>query len=428
MNIKHQILALLAVGILFSFSNAYAQQRMPVPYYQQHSGCSNSNSNSNSNNSNGITRMTGKEFIKSLDTVGFYNARGEYLSINSAGIRRRDSLTVRQILAGNVPDSLKYFKNIVFTTDIVDSIPILRRKHRVEIQALPDYLSVGTNEDFIRMPMTPKAAIEIADSLYCSLPTAYLTDKIADAAEGSIDPFPFRPVKDRNCQPYVFEDSNNAINELFKVKGYHFGQLISGLKKDVILSYKTNYYRKLTDEDSAALAARGYNPDGISRYETIYGWRLENGKNIQQSYSKHVNWYVDYSHGVRLIYRTIKIDGKTYDIYDVLQNPKLYRIISDEPECMQKTESSTEISNEQYTPSTLIISYGERKDTTALYKAVKKYGASFIYKYNNFNAIAISIPKEKNIGDAIIYFKKIKGVLSVDRDRIYHLDGAPSAQ
>ena len=125
MNIKHQILALLAVGILFSFTNAYAQQRMPVPYYQQHSG----RSNSNSNNSNGITGMTGKQFIKSLDTVGFYNARGEYLSINPAGIRRRDSLTVRQILAGNVPDSLKYFKNIVFTTDIVDSIPILRRKH-----------------------------------------------------------------------------------------------------------------------------------------------------------------------------------------------------------------------------------------------------------------------------------------------------------
>src|SRR5574344_793080 len=91
-------------------------------------------------------------------------------------------------------------------------------------------------------------------------------------------------------------------------------------------------------------------------------------------------------------------------------------------------ESNTEIGNEQFTPSTLIISYGERKDTTALYKAVKKYGASFIYKYNNFNAIAISIPKEKNIGDAIIYFKKIKGVLSVVRDRIYHLDEVSSAQ
>jgi len=325
MKMIYQAIFFIVLAVCAPAEKIIGQQRVPVPYYQKIDKLHNTSN-----------IQTGKTFIKSLDTVGFYNVRGEYISINPNGIRRRDSLIVMQILNGNVPDSMKYFKKIIFTTDIVDSIPILHRKHIVEIQVLPDYLTVGTNEDFIRMPMTPQAAIEIADSLYCSLPTAYLVDKIADAAEGSIEPFPFRPVKDRNCQPYVFEDSNNAINELFKVKGYHFGQIISGLKKDLILSCKTNYYRELKDGDSASFAANGYTPEGISRYETIYGWRQENGKNIQPSYSKHVNWYVDYSHGIRLIYRIIKIDGKKYDIYDVLQNSKLYRIISDEKECMHK--------------------------------------------------------------------------------------------
>ncbi|MDD3911059.1 MAG: hypothetical protein PHZ22_02575 [Bacteroidales bacterium] len=321
----YQATVFIALILCVPAKKILGQQRVPVPYYQT---ISKSHDTSNI--------QTGRTFIRSLDTVGFYNMRGEYISINPVGIRRRDSLIVRQILEGNVPDSMKYFKKIIFTTDIVDSIPILRRKHSVEIQVLPDYLTIGTNEDFIRMPMTPQAAIEIADSLYCSLPTAYLVDKIADAAEGSIEPFPFRPVKDRNCQPYVFEDSNNAINALFKVKCYHFGQIINGLKKDVILSCKTNYYRELKDGDSTSCAAKDYTPEGTSRYETIYGWRRENGKNIQPSYSKHVNWYVDYSHGIRLIYRIIKIDGKKYDIYEVLQNSKLYRIISDEKECMHK--------------------------------------------------------------------------------------------
>ena len=35
---------------------------------------------------------------------------------------------------------------------------------------------------------------------------------------------------------------------------------------------------------------------------------------------------------------------------------------------------------------------------------------------------AIRIPDGKKIGDAIQYFKKVEGVKSVERDRIYHID------
>jgi hypothetical protein len=70
--------------------------------------------------------------------------------------------------------------------------------------------------------------------------------------------------------------------------------LISGIKKDVVLSNKVLPHAK---------------PNRVA----IYGWHLLDGKPIQPVYAGHVNWYVDYSHGIRLIAQKVKIDG-------VLQN------------------------------------------------------------------------------------------------------------
>lgn len=287
---KKILFAFLLLSISGLYECAYAQ-KVEVDYFNNIDSASRSR-----------YRMGGKEFIKSVDNLPFV---------------LREKRIVEEILSGNVPDSLKFFQKIVFETGQVDSVEVLKKKHTVEIMALSDYLSIGTNFDFIRMPMGPLAAQEIADSLFCTLPTAYLVDKIAMASVGGIDPFPFRPVKDRNIWPVVFEDSNNAINALYKASGYHFGELISGLKKDVILTYKIM--------DPAR-----------RNHVTIYGWHYPDGSHIQPSNNIHVNFYVDYSHGIRLLARCCKIDGKEYDIKSVLEDPKLYRILSDEPFPMRR--------------------------------------------------------------------------------------------
>lgn len=247
---------------------------------------------------------TGKLFIKSVDT---------------AGLKWREERIVQEILSGNVPDFLRTFRR--FTYDMVleggESGPEEKSLHTVEFYALPDYLAIGSDEDFIRMPMTPLAAQRIADSLFCSLPTALLVDKIAEASQGAIDPFPFRPVGSRNEQPAVFEDSDNVIKALYKAKGYLPGQLISGLKKDVIIS------RLITDSTRP-------------NHMVIYGWHYPDGSRIQPSTNIHVNYYVDYSHGIRLIYRMIVIDGREYDIQKVLEDPRLFRLVSDEDGPMEK--------------------------------------------------------------------------------------------
>lgn len=65
----------------------------------------------------------------------------------------------------------------------------------------------------------------------------------------------------------------------------------------------------------------------------IYGWHKMDGKPIQPLYTGHVNWYVDYSHGIRLVYRKIRIDGRWMDYTEVLQHPVYKTLLCDEDNC-----------------------------------------------------------------------------------------------
>ena len=242
--------------------------------------------------------LAGSDFMRRADTTAFWTL---------------EDIIVETVTAGQVPDALRHFRKITFTTPVVDSVEILRKKHKVEMWVLPDYVAIGTNDDFVRMPMGPLAAQRIADALDCTLPTPFLVDRIAEASEGHVDIFPFRPLGNRNSQPIVFQDSNNAINAQFKAYGYEFGQFISGLKKDIVLTYKI---MTLTEYE---------------RNVAIYGWHHPDGRAQQPLFIRHGNFYVDYSHGVRLIYNKVKIDGVEYNIREILQSPELYRLLSDEP-------------------------------------------------------------------------------------------------
>jgi hypothetical protein len=77
---------------------------------------------------------------------------------------------------------------------------------------------------------------------------------------------------------------------------------------------------------------------------------------------------------------------------------------------------------QRYSSHTLIIFYGGKKSKSRLLKAVRRYGAKPIYVYNNFSGMAICLPEGKKLEEAIAYFRKVKGVVSVNRDYVYKLD------
>ena len=74
----------------------------------------------------------------------------------------------------------------------------------------------------------------------------------------------------------------------------------------------------------------------------------------------------------------------------------------------------------QYSPTNLIISVDQSIGKESLRKAIKEYNAEILYDYNIIPSMAIKIPPGKEIGDAIEYFKKVNGVIGVERDGIAH--------
>ena len=79
------------------------------------------------------------------------------------------------------------------------------------------------------------------------------------------------------------------------------------------------------------------------------------------------------------------------------------------------------VGEQEFAPYTLIISYDTIVGTAPLDSAIVAYGAEVKYRYRIINALAITIPENKDIHEAIRYFRRIEGVLAVNRDRINYL-------
>lgn len=213
--------------------------------------------------------------------------------------KQRDSIAKKEILNGNIPAFSRKFIRI--HTNIQDS---LGRKHRAVLYVSPDYVSIGNDKDFARVPLTAMAAQCIADSFNCFLPTKKLVDLIYDNARVKLEPVPM----------FAYRDSSVTMwQHHLMIEGLRRGRkgLIAGIKKDVI---------------STARLLKESRQDRIA----IYGWHLLNGKPIQPLYTGHVNWYADYSHGIRLVYRTIKVNGRHMDYAEVLMHPLYHHFLSDE--------------------------------------------------------------------------------------------------
>ena len=94
----------------------------------------------------GGSRLTGTAFYK---TAAAFNWQ------------QRDSFALKEILSGNIPSFLK--KLVPVPVFIIDSAT--GKKLTATFYVTQDYLSVGTDNDWARIPLTPMAAQKIADLL-----------------------------------------------------------------------------------------------------------------------------------------------------------------------------------------------------------------------------------------------------------------------
>jgi hypothetical protein len=217
--------------------------------------------------------------------------------------RQRDSLALEKILAGNIPSFLKKFVPVELKR--VDSMS--SKTVSIIFYVSPDYVSVGNDEDWARVPLTPMAAQAIADSFQCILPTTKMVDAIYRAARVKLPPVPL----------FAFRDSTPTMyHHHLIIEGLRKGEkgLIAGIKKDIVP------YNSMANAKKDRVA--------------IYGWHKMDGKPIQPFYTGHVNWYVDYSHGLRLVHRKMKVNGKWMLFEDVLKNEFLRSMICSSGDCL----------------------------------------------------------------------------------------------
>lgn len=214
----------------------------------------------------------------------------------------REAIALQEIVAGNMPAFLKKFSPV--KVSITDSSG---NTINAEYYVSPDYVSIGNDADFARIPLTPMTAQKIADTFQCFLPTRKMVNDIYQQAAVKLEPVPL----------YSYRDSALIMyHHHLIIEGQRKNQpgLIAGIKKDVIISGKIS---------------RDPKPNRVA----IYGWHKPDGNPIQPLYTGHVDWYVDYSHGIRLVQRQIKVNGKMMDYIDVLKHPVYRTLLCDEEFC-----------------------------------------------------------------------------------------------
>jgi len=211
----------------------------------------------------------------------------------------REMAIAEAFASGNVPDFLRQLRRIAFTARDADG-----RDHSVTVWVTADVVSLGNDDDFIRVPMRPTTAQQIADAAGCLLPTPRISDEVWRAAGSRLQP---RPLTSAREAWTTFVTHNAIIQE--QRRGVPNGPVLAGHKKDIVIC------RDL--DERAGKAA-------------IYGWHRDDGKPIQPVSLVHSARYVDYSHGVRLVWAKATVDGREADVAAALRDPKLCYLFSDE--------------------------------------------------------------------------------------------------
>lgn len=217
----------------------------------------------------------------------------------------REEMIWQEVKKGNIPSFLKKLSPVEINK------VINTKNYKLIIYTTTDYLSIGTDTDYFYMPTTPMLAQRIANLTHTLLPTKSMVDEIYRQAITKLEPQPIPPTKAMTTVS-VFRTHHEIVLKQLQALGsnYKQGNLTAGNKKDIIISNKI--YGQTTPR------------------VVIYGWHKLDGKAIQPVYNKHTNTWADYSHGVRLVSNIGYLNGKKIKLVDLLKDPNLHELLSDE--------------------------------------------------------------------------------------------------
>ena len=218
----------------------------------------------------------------------------------------REETIYAQIAAGNVPDFLRRLCSVGASSIVQGNVV------SATFFVTPEYFALGNDANYFLCPMTPGLAQRVANLLQCTLPTRKMVDDVYVQSALKLEPAPIAPSSEMTTVP-VFAQHNTMVFEqrANSLATHPLGSLVGGHKKDVVITNKL-----VTAPPPPRVA--------------IYGWHKIDGTPIQPLYTGHGYFYVDYSHGIRLVHRQMILDEKTADVHEVLADPVLAPVLSDE--------------------------------------------------------------------------------------------------
>lgn len=188
------------------------------------------------------------------------------------------------------------FEELLQNPPLFKSIVLRDGNNTLELLVSDDYLSL----EGIRVSLLPVTAQRIADHFNCILPTKNLVDKIWESCDVKLNP------KALSSNRGSFETLKAHSEEIAKQLNGRSFNLLGGHKKDIVISKRI--------------------PKGKV---IIYGWHYLDGKPIQPESSVHGSFYKDYSHGTRLVSRTVILNGSIKDIWEVINSEVWEKLVGD---------------------------------------------------------------------------------------------------
>lgn len=262
-------------------------------------------------------------------------------------LEAREQVILNQVAAGNVPDFLRKLCPVTVTHVSAG------KTNSATFHVTPDYLALGSDANYFLTPLTPATAQRIADLTGCSLPTRKMVNAIYAAAEVKLAPAPIPPGPLMTTVPeFARHDRIVKTQRATFLKSAPLGALVAGDKKDVVITAKL-----------------AESPGKVA----IYGWHQTNGTPIQPLYLGHTAAWADYSHGIRLVSDTVTVNGQTRKLGEILTDPYLAGLFSDEGPITNPGYPTNAIPNPPVAAKPAPVAWSETHFTLADFKPSPRF-------------------------------------------------------
>ncbi len=217
-------------------------------------------------------------------------------------LNQREDKILQYLESGFTPKQNKDVISLTVSKNLLDG-----KKHTLTYFVSSDYLSLEGSQkgEFLRTPLSWASSKKVLKMIDAMAPTKEMVDQIYRKSAVKIAP-KIKSSGENITNVDSFVRHNDTVNS--QLNGATT-LLLGGHKKDIVIS------KKLLSM-----------PENMA----IYGWHQLNGKPIQLLSTAHSSNYMNYSHGLRLVSRKMKLNGEWIDAREILLHPILNKLISDE--------------------------------------------------------------------------------------------------